>query len=92
MYLRFWAAEGARVRIIGGKKLPSFKKHSYNPRIWYIELENLTSSYSLFINNRTVTQASPQNLGNMQDYGIIIIQQTKVILIMLIDIILFQKN
>ena len=62
MYLRFWAAEGARVRIIGGKKLPSFKKHSYNPRIWYIELENLTSSYSLFINNRTVTQArSPKS-------------------------------
>ena len=61
MYFRFWAAEGAKVRIIGGIKLPKFKKHPSNPRIWTTQLEE-TSSYSLFINNRRVTLArSPKS-------------------------------
>ena len=62
MYFRFWAAEGAKVRIIGGIKLPKFKKHPSNPRIWTTQLEETSSSYSLFINNRRVTLArSPKS-------------------------------
>ena len=62
MYFRFWAAPNARVRIIGGKKLPSFSKHSLNPRIWTTQIEETSSSYSLFINNRRVTLArSPKS-------------------------------
>ena len=34
IYYRFWADEGARVRIIGGKKLPSLSHHPSNSKIW----------------------------------------------------------
>ena len=62
MYFRFWAAPGARVRIIGGKKLPEFKQHPLNSRIWITQIEETSSSYSLFINNRRVTIArSPKS-------------------------------
>ena len=57
MYFRFWAFPGARVRIIGGKKLPEFQRHPLNPRIWVTQLQETSSSYSLFINNRRVTLA-----------------------------------
>ena len=57
MYFRFWAFPGARVRIIGGKKLPEFQRHPLNPRIWVTQLRETSSSYSLFINNRRVTLA-----------------------------------
>ena len=45
------------MRIIGGKKLPEFKRHPFNPKIWTTQLEETSSSYSLFINNRRVTLA-----------------------------------
>ena len=62
MYYRFWAAPGARVRIIGGKKLPRFQQHPSNPRVWITQLEETASSYSLFINNRRVILArSPKS-------------------------------
>ena len=62
MYYRFLAAPGARVRIIGGKKLPVFQKHPLNPRVWTTQLNETASSYSLFINNRRVTLArSPKS-------------------------------
>lgn len=57
MYFRFWAFPGARVRIIGGKKLPEFQRYPLNPRIWITQLQETSSSYSLFINNRRVTLA-----------------------------------
>ena len=62
MYYRFLAAPGARVRVIGGKKLPVFQKHPLYPRIWTTQLNETASSYSLFINNRRVTLArSPKS-------------------------------
>ena len=39
IYYRFWADEGARVRIIGGKKLPSFSHHPSNSKIWITEID-----------------------------------------------------
>ena len=57
MYFRFWAFPGARVRIIGGKKLSEFQRHPLNPKIWTTQLDETSSSYSLFINNRRVILA-----------------------------------
>ena len=61
-YIRFWAAPGAKVRIIGGKKLPSFRKHEKNERIWVTEMETTDSSYDLLFNNRRLNLArSPKS-------------------------------
>ena len=57
MHLRFYAAEGARVRVIGGKKLPEFTKLSSNPRVWITKIDSINSSYNLYINNRRVLKA-----------------------------------
>ena len=57
MYFRFWAFPGARVRIIGGKKLSEFQRHPLNPKIWTTQLDETSSSYSLFVNDRRVILA-----------------------------------
>ena len=69
-YIRFYAYPGERVRIIGGKKLPSFTKHPKNERIWVTNMEPTNSSYELI-----------QNLEIMIDYGVIIILQVLMILL-----------
>ena len=60
IYYRFWADEGARVRIIGGKKLPSFSHHPSNSKIWVTEIdinEIQNSSNNLIFNNRRISLA-----------------------------------
>ena len=44
LYFRFWAVPGIKVHIIGGIKLPKFKRHLLNPRIWITQLEEISSS------------------------------------------------
>ena len=70
-YIRFWAEPGARVRIIGGKKLPEFRKHEKNNRIWITEIGTINTSYTLIFNNRFYNLArSPKswNYDRLWDY------------------------
>jgi len=58
IYYRLWADEGARVRIIGGKKLPSFSHHPSNSKIWITEIDTTqiqNTSYNLIFNNRRIS-------------------------------------
>ena len=70
-YIRFYAKSGERVRIIGGKKLPAFRKHPNNERIWITEMEVTNSSYQLYVNNRRLDFArAPKswNYDRLWDY------------------------
>ena len=70
-YIRFWPVPGAKVRIIGGKKLPSFRKHPKNESIWVTEIEKTNSSYQLILNDRRLKLArSPKswNYDRLWDY------------------------
>ena len=61
-YIRFYAYPGERVRIIGGKKLPSFTRYIKNDRIWITNMEPTNSSYELIFNNRRLNLArSPKS-------------------------------
>ena len=70
-YIRFYADPGARVRIIGGKKLSGFTRHPKNDRIWITHMEPTNSSYELIFNNRRLNLArSPKswNYDRLWDY------------------------
>ena len=65
IYYRFWADEGARVRIIGGKKLQALSYYSLNPKIWTTQVDpsliNNTSSNLIFNNRRITLARSPKS-------------------------------
>ena len=62
LYIRFYAVPGERVRIIGGKKLPSFTRHPKNEKIWVTNMTPTNSSYELLFNNRRLKLArSPKS-------------------------------
>ena len=56
-YIRFYAEPGARVRIIGGKKLPAFQKYPNNDKIWVTEIDPTSSSGELIFNGKRLTSA-----------------------------------
>lgn len=65
IYYRFWADEGARVRIIGGKKLQALSYYSLNPKIWTTQVDpsliNNTASNLIFNNRRITLARSPKS-------------------------------